>query len=321
MTQPFPHEPPARLPDLEALALFIAVDETGSVGAAARRFGISQPAASQRVRLLERQLRLDLLDRRTSGSTVTATGRVVSDWAAELVAAGADFARDVRTLSGEHESRLRIAASLTVADYLMPTWLMTLNGIRPDVSVSLQPMNSEKVIDLVVGSDVDLGFVEGPREPSEVRSVIVGRDDLVLVVAQTHAWATPPTPLTARDLAKSRMVLREPGSGTRQVFDRALSAHGESITPYMELGSTTSIKQAVASGRDASVLSRLSVRNELAAGRLIEVPLAGLDLSREFRAVWQSGWTPTGPAGTLLSVCTRAPIDESARRDRAHPSR
>src|SRR5699024_796582 len=117
MAQSFPHEPPERLPDLEALALFIAVDETGSVGAAARRFGISQPAASQRVRLLERQLGLDLLDRRTSGSTVTATGRVVSDWAAELVAAGADFARDVRTLSGAHESRLRVAASLTVADY------------------------------------------------------------------------------------------------------------------------------------------------------------------------------------------------------------
>lgn len=314
MTQSLPHELPERLPDLEALALFITVDEMGSVGAAARRFGISQPAASQRLRRLERQLGLDLLDRRTSGSTVTATGRVVSDWATELVTAAGDFARDVRTLSGEHESRLRIAASLTVADYLMPTWLMTLNGIRPDVAVSLQPMNSENVIDLVLGGNVELGFVEGPRALSEVRSVTVGRDDLVLVVAQTHAWATARTPLTPHELAQSRMVLREPGSGTRQVLDRALSIHGESITPYMELGSTTSIKQAVASGRDASVLSRLTVRNELAAGRLIEVPLAGLDLSREFRAIWQAGWTPTGPAGTLLSVCTRAPIDESARK-------
>lgn len=297
--------PSSRLPDLDALALFIAVGETGSVGAAARRFGISQPAASQRLSALERQFDVVLLDRRTSGSTLTAAGRVVVGWAGELVDAGVDFTQHVRTLAKTRDSRLRIAASLTVADYLMPTWLMKLNDVLPDVSVSLQPANSSRVIDLVSAGTVELGFVEGPGPPREVRSFVVGHDDLVVVVAPEHPWARRKTPVTAARLAKAPVVLREPESGTRQVLDRALELHELTIKPSMELGSTTSIKEAISAGHAASVLGRLSVEAELTAGTLVEVPLTDLELSRDVRAIWKNGRTPSGPAGTLLAVCTQ----------------
>lgn len=297
--------PNGPLPDLDALALFIAVGETGSVGAAARRFAISQPAASQRLSALERQLDIVLLDRRTSGSTLTAAGRVVVGWAGDLVRAGADFTHHVRTLSKNRDSRLHIAASLTVADYLMPTWLMKLNDVLPEVSVSLQPANSERVIDLVSTGAVELGFVEGPGPPREVRSFVIGHDDLVLVVAPEHPWARPGTAVTATKLVKAPVVLREPESGTRQVLDRALARHDLSIKPSMELGSTTSIKEAISGGHAATVLGRLSVETELAAGTLAEVSLTDLELSRDVRAIWKNGRTPTGPAGTLLAVCTQ----------------
>ncbi|NYI68890.1 LysR family transcriptional regulator [Spelaeicoccus albus] len=297
--------PTSRLPDLEALALFIAVDETGSVGAAARRFAISQPAASQRLSALERHMGIVLLDRRTSGSTLTDAGRVVVGWAGDLVRSGAEFSKNVLTLSQAGQSRLQVAASLTVADYLMPMWLMKLNAVLPDVSVSLQPANSERVVALVSAGDAELGFVEGPAAPREVHSIIVSHDDLVLVVAPTHPWAKSGAPVTAAKLAKAPVVLREPGSGTRQVLDRALDVHGLTIKPSMELGSTTSIKEAISAGHAATVLGRLSVEAELAAGTLVEVALADLELSRDVRAIWANGRTPSGPAGTLLAVCTR----------------
>jgi molybdate transport repressor ModE-like protein len=300
--------PGEHLPDLDSLSLLLAVEETGSVGAAARRFSISQPAASARLRNLEQQLRVVLLERRTTGSTLTAGGRVVVEWARPLVRAGAEFGRNVDALVGDRDDRLRVAASLTVADYLMPAWLIALHSALPDVSVSLQPGNSEKVTELVLAGDAELGFVEGPHAPNEVRSWTVGHDELVLVVGPSHPWARRSEPIGAAELATGSLVLREPASGTRQVLDLALLAHGLRVRPAMELGSTTAIKHALTGGQNASLLSRLSVTDDLASGTLVSLATPGLDLTRVFRAIWLGAKVPSGAAGALLAISLRASI-------------
>lgn len=130
---------------------------------------------------------------------------------------------------------------------------------------------------------------------------MVGADRLVLVVAPTHAWARRRTPVTAAELAATPLVLRELGSGTREVLDRALGAAGVSATPLLELASSTALKAAAMSGSGPVCLSELAVADELATRRLVEVPLAGLDLHRPLRAVWPAGTRPTGPARDLLT--------------------
>ena len=296
----------ARQPNLEALSLFVSVSETGSVGAAARQLKVSQSAASQRLTTLEKDLGVVLLERRTSGSVLTPAGQVVLEWASPLVQAGKWFQRNVTTLAEGRSDSVKVAASLTVAEYLMPRWLTALRGRLPSVGVSLMPGNSETVTALVRSRAVELGFIEGSAAPTGVRSTHVVGDELVLVVAPTHRWARRSDPLGANEVTAGELVLREPGSGTREVLDVALEAHGLHAEPAMELGSTTTIKTAVGAGFGASVLSRLSVEWELAQGSLVAVPTPELNLTRSIRAIWPGPRRPIGAGGALLSISTES---------------
>ena len=125
------------------------------------------------------------------------------------------------------------------------------------------------------------------------------RDALVVVVAPSHPWARRKRPLSATDLAAAPLVLREVGSGTREVLESALSSLHLSVTALVELGSTTAIKSAVLSGTGPGVLSRLAVESDLTANRLVAVPLEGLSLDRSIRAVWLRD-RPSPPALLLL---------------------
>ncbi|MGK5643173.1 LysR substrate-binding domain-containing protein, partial [Streptomyces sp. URMC 126] len=117
-----------------------------------------------------------------------------------------------------------------------------------------------------------------------------------------HPWARRRAPLTRAELAATPLILRESGSGTRQVLDAALAAENGPAEPLLELASTTAVKAAVVSGAGPSVLSELAVGDELAARRLVEVSVAGLSLRRDLRAVWPLGQRPVGPAWDLLGL-------------------
>ncbi|OIK28606.1 LysR family transcriptional regulator [Streptomyces malaysiense] len=291
-----------RVPDLAALELLLAVARLGSLGAAAREVGITQPAASSRVRSMERQLGVALVDRSPRGSRLTDAGVLVTDWARRVVEAAAAFDAGARALRDRRDSRLRVAASMTIAEYLLPGWLLALHAERPDTAVSLLAGNSAKVAELLLSGEADLGFVEGLSVPAGLDAVVIGRDRLIVVAAPGHPWARRRRPLSPEELGRTPLILRERGSGTRQVLDAAL---GGLARPLIELSSTTAVKASAVSGAGPSVLSELAVREELASRRLVAVPVEGVPLRRDLRAVWPKGHRPTGPARDLLSL-TRA---------------
>jgi len=296
----------SNLPDLEALTLLAAVASTGSVGRAATEHGISQPAASMRLKSLERRYRLRLLDRSPTGSTLTTEGAAIIDWARPLLEAADSFNRSVGALRDQHRDRLRLAASLTIADHLVPSWLVALHAVEPQLAVSLRVGNSEDVSHMVRVGSADLGFVEGSLAPDGLRSRTVGSDELTVVVPAAHRWARRRKGISAAELAATPLVLREEGSGTRDALEHALARHGLAPEVAVEVGSTTAIKAAVSAGRGASVISRLAVSAELADGRLVAVPVIDVDLRRRFRAIWRTGRVPPVPAGTMLAVVIRA---------------
>ncbi|RFU86414.1 LysR family transcriptional regulator [Streptomyces triticagri] len=296
-----------RVPDLAGLQLLLAVARLGSLGGAARELGISQPAASGRIRSMERRLGLALVDRSPRGSRLTDSGALVTDWARRIVEAAEAFDAGAEALRGRRDSRLRVAASLTVAEYLLPGWLIALRRGRPDTAVSLQAGNSTMVAERLLAHEADLGFVEGPAVPPGLGAAVVAQDRLVVVVGAGHPWAKRRRPVPAAELATTGLILREEGSGTRQVLDAALAPHGGLAPPLLELASTTAVKAAVVSGAGPSVLSELAVGEELAAHRLVKVPVEGVRLRRDLRAVWPTGHRPTGPARDLLSLTRRPP--------------
>ncbi|BBC97029.1 LysR family transcriptional regulator [Streptomyces griseofuscus] len=291
-----------RVPDLAALELLLAVARLGSLGAAAREVGITQPAASSRVRSMERQLGVALVDRSPRGSRLTDAGVLVTDWARRVVEAAAAFDAGARALRDRRDSRLRVAASMTIAEYLLPGWLLALHAERPDTAVSLLAGNSARVAELLLSGEADLGFVEGLSVPAGLDAVVIGHDRLIVVTAPGHPWARRRRPLSPQELGETPLILRERGSGTRQVLDAAL---GGLARPLIELSSTTAVKASAVSGAGPSVLSELAVREELALRRLVAVPVEGVSLRRDLRAVWPTGHRPTGPARDLLAL-TRA---------------
>lgn len=299
MTAPIPF-------DLTSLQLLVAVAQTGSLGQAAQRLSISQPAASLRLSTMERRLGLVLLERSPTGSRLTPAGVSVVDWVLPVLDAADALARGVAALRDEREERLRVAASMTVADHLVPAWLVRFHAVQPASSVALRVVNSAAVAALVRDGEADIGFVEGSSAPSGLRARTVGQDELVVVVAAGHRWARRRRPLSAAELVAAPLILREHGSGTREALERALASHGQRPTAVLELGSTTAIKAAVTAGEGAAVLSRLAVGPELADGRLVAVPTAELALRRRFRAVWRSGRTPGGSADVLLALALRS---------------
>lgn len=211
-----------RVPDLGGLELLLAVARLGSLGGAARELGITQPAASSRIRSMERQLGVALVDRSPRGSRLTDAGALVTDWARRIVEAAEAFDAGAQALRVRRDSRLRVVASMTIAEYLLPGWLLALRAGRPDTAVSLHAGNSATVAERLLSDEADLGFVEGLTVPSGLDSVVIAHDHLIVVTAPGHVWARRRRPLEAAELAATPLILREKGSGTRQVLDAAL---------------------------------------------------------------------------------------------------
>ncbi|MGW6740322.1 LysR family transcriptional regulator [Streptomyces sp. NPDC055025] len=291
-----------RVPDLGALELLLAVARLGSLGRAARELGISQPAASGRIRAMERLLGVALVDRSPRGSRLTDAGALVTDWAGRVVEAAEAFDAGAQALRDRRDSRLRVAASMTIAEYLLPGWLVALRRARPDTAVSLRAGNSAAVAGLLLAHEADLGFVEGTAVPEGLDAAVIGHDRLLVVAAPGHPWARRRGPIDPGELAGTPLILREPGSGTRQVLDAGLAPYGGVSEPLLELASTTALKAAAVSGAGPCVLSELAVGEELAAHRLVRVPVEGIRLRRDLRAVWPAGTRPAGPARDLLTL-------------------
>ncbi|MFM9595565.1 LysR family transcriptional regulator [Streptomyces scabiei] len=292
-----------RVPDLGALELLLAVARLGSLGRAARELGITQPAASSRIRSMERQLGVALVDRSPRGSRLTDAGALVTDWARRIVEAAEAFDAGAQALRDRRDSRLRVAASMTIAEYLLPGWLIALRAARPDTAVSLLAGNSTVVAERLLADEADLGFVEGPTVPAGLDAAVIAHDHLIVVTAPGHPWARRRKPVEAAELAATPLILREKGSGTRQVLEGAL---GSLARPLIELSSTTAVKSSALSGAGPAVLSELALGEELSARRLVPIPVHGVRLRRALRAVWPTGHRPAGPARDLLGL-TRGP--------------
>ncbi|GAB4583966.1 LysR family transcriptional regulator [Nocardia sp. IFM 10818] len=295
-----------RVPDLAALDLLLSVIELGSLGRAAKAHAISQPSASSRIRYLEQLVGVPVLERTTLGSRPTAAGALIAEWARDVVDAAARLDAGIDTLRAQRDSRLRVAASQTIAEYLFPKWLMGLRARVPDTSISLESGNSAEVARAVLDGRAAIGFVESPQVPRDLESHIVARDRLVVVVSPEHRWARRPE-ISAAELAQTPLICRESGSGTRISFERAMTRDLPDWRPnvVLELSSTTAIKTAVANGIGPAVLSSLAVATELGEGLLVSPHVTGLDLDRALRAVWPKGQRPTGPARDLYAIARR----------------
>ncbi len=277
-------------PVLFDLELLVRSDQLGSLSAAARELGLSQPEASRRLSRLESQLDLHLLVRSHTGSHLTKSGELVAEWSHQLLDQASQWQAGVAALHARTRTQLHIAASQTIAEYLAPLWLASFRRSHAGVSIRLDVHNSARVAQLAQSGTIQLGLLETPILPEGLDAEIVGRDRLVVVVAPTHPWRRRRS-VTLRDLAATPLVVREPGSGTRETLERALDGL-VCADPELEFSSNAAVLSAAASGAAPAVISALAARGAISDARLHRVPLTGRALERELRAVWQRGTRP-----------------------------
>src|ERR1700722_9852748 len=322
--------------DVSALRALREVGRQGSIAAAASVLGVSQQALSARMRTLERDLGVTLLARTPSGSHLTEQGRLVVGWAEDVLDAADRLDAGLRSIRSGVSHRLTIAASQTIAEHLIPHWLVELRSVEqasvkqadvkragvgqrnvgqniaeqaagyPPTVVELTVANSTGVLELVRDGKAGLGFIETPHLPSDLVTEHVRDDELLVGTAPGHPWASRRRPLGLAEIAATPLVMREAGSGTRDTLTDHLAAQDPPLRPRiaMELGTSAAVRSAIAAGVGPGVLSRLAVRDDLVLGRLVAVEVAGPRLTRQLTAVWKPDDPLPPEAQRLLAVAT-----------------
>ena len=299
---------------ISSLALLVGIADHGSLSAGARSVGMAQPNASRALRTLERRLGYELVTRARTGSQLTAEGKLTVQWAREVLASLDTLWAGAQALSGAPDGEFGLAASMTVAEHLAPQWIRRHREANPQVRTRLRVLNSQDVIAAVLEGQVALGFVETPQVPRQLATRTVRTDQLLLVVPRDHPWARATDPVPVETLAATPLVERESGSGTRAFLDRYVGP-GRSA-PLAEFNSNSAILQAVASGLGPAVISRLAVDAWGPGHGIRQVPISGVQLRRELRAVWLADRPLPGPAAQFLQLCAapQPTMHESAPR-------
>lgn len=288
--------------NLRLLEVFVATARSGSTRAAAQRVARSQSAASTALAELESLMGQPLFDRVGRRLVLNPQGEALLPQAIALL----DHAAEVQGLfETPHHTPLRLAASLTIGEYLLPSWIAAWKLAHPDSTVRLKIANTSEVIAAVVGLEVDLGFIEGPPAHADLRVQPWLSDELVIVAAPTHPLARGSA--THRQLAEAAWILREPGSGTRQASDAWLVARLGPLHVEFELGSTEALKRLAAAGAGLACLSRHTVADELAAGTLVELKTRLPTAARRLAIVVRRDRRLGRAAAAFLAHCRDVP--------------
>jgi DNA-binding transcriptional LysR family regulator len=275
----------------ELLAFVLAV-ETGSVHGAADALGLTQSAVTKRIQALERRTGATLLQRGRLGVATTEAGRALYPEAKQALAA---LDRAARAVAGDGAG-LRLAASHTIGEFLLPGWLAAFRAGEP-LAIQMDVINSPGVIAEIRDRRAEIGFVEGNASLAGLDVLVLMHDELAVVVGADHPWARR-RGLDPRALTREPYLTRERDSGTRAIAATALARHGIALEPTLETPSIQGLKRAVLGG-GFTVISRMAVAAETDAGTLRALPVRGVDLGRELRAIRRRGEPLRGAARQL----------------------
>lgn len=287
--------------NLHLLRMFAAVVENQGFSRAAAMLHVTQPAVSKAVRELEHQLDLPLIERSGGprGIRLTEAGQALYEHARGIFAMERIALDDIRDRVDARRGRLRIGASTTVASYWLPASLSRFLAIHPDIELTLIVGNTAKIAHALVSGDLDVGFVEGRVEDTRIEVTPWKQEPLQIVVAWDSALSRRRRP-SIEVLSHQTWLLRESGSGTRQVTESWLAANAIVPQRTLELGSNEAIARAVAAGAGLALLPEVVVADLVSLGRLrrlragiddsISRPLLRLELANRPRPPTLRAW-------------------------------
>lgn len=299
---------------LRQLEIFAAIARTENVSRAAERLHMSQSAASGALVELERLFERPLFDRIGKSLHLNSTGRGLLPAVDALLAQ----ALDIETrLAGGQLGPLNVSATLTIGNYLATLLLAEYMQQHPESAVELHVANTDAVVERLLHFDCDVGLIEGDVSHPDLLVEPWLEDELVIFCAPGHALAAAGG-ADNETLARQDWILRERGSGTRSQFDRIVAPRLATLKLRLELEHTEAIKRAVEAGLGIACLSRLSLREALRRGSLVEIATPQFDLRRSFHFARHRQRHQSEAVASFLQLCRE--LTHNARNTRELPS-
>lgn len=300
---------------LRQLEVFLAIARAHSYRQAAEALHTSQPALSQHIRELEAELGGRVFDRLSRGVVLTEAGRLLEERATRVFATLTDVREVLGELQGLRRGSLLVGASTTPGIYVLPGIIGEFRRRHPGIDLRLRIANSRVIEEAIQAHEIDLGVVGGHGLAAGEKCLAAGlADELVLIVAPRHPWARR-REVSATQLADEPLLVREEGSATRRVTERALEQAGVAWRVSMELGHTEAIKRAVMAGLGVAFVSVYAVTGEVADRRLAAVRLRRLRIRRHFHVIHNEARTLSAAARALVGMLsTSAPRGREAPR-------
>ncbi|QFU75664.1 LysR family transcriptional regulator [Halioglobus maricola] len=285
---------------LKQLQVFLEVARHENISRAAGELHMSQSAASEALLNLEQGYDVPLFDRVSNKLALNAVGHTVRKEAESLLAHCQHFENLLLT----HQSlgHIKVGASFTIGNHLATRYLAGYLGKYPEADVGLEIANTPDIAAKVLNFEVDIGMIEGELQHRELELIPWRDDELVVFCAANHPLAKKET-LSARDIRDAAWILREPDSGARHTFDRAMAGLLPSLNVYLEFKHNEAIKNAVESGLGIGCLSRIVLERNFANGDLVPLTLPRRDLSRSFYFVLRKQRYPLASVNDWMETC------------------
>lgn len=306
----------------QELLVFKAVAETNNITLAAKQLHISQPAVSLQIQNIESHYGAKLFNRSNKGVTLTKAGIILYDYVCQMLDMTMNVKQAINEISDDHRGEVKIGATLTIGEYVMPNILACLFKMRPDIDFKVSIANTETITQDIMERKFWIGLVEGPvQESKDMVIENFWHDELAVVVPYHHPWANQGS-ITLNELAAARLIMREIGSGTRKVIEILMQEKGVNLTDFnitMELGSTQAIKQVVAAGLGITIISALTVRKECEDKILKTVKIKDLYMGRPFNILTSANHAKTKEEQFLLNFLHNQEMMEKVLNMECYP--
>src|SRR5215469_1183946 len=280
------------------LKVFRAVAARMSFRKAAEDLFLTQPAVTLQIKALENDLGVRLFDRGGAGISLTRQGSLLLSYANKVAMLVADAERELGSSEGQVSGELRLGVSTTIAQYVLPRLLRAFLDEHPRVQFSLHSGNTSQIVECLLDGKISIGLIEGPSRERGVHVEPFMEDELVLITSPNFES----NHLSQSEFAGVSLLMREHGSGSRRVVEKALEKARyklKSFKKVMELDSTEAIKSAVEAGLGVGFVSLWAISKELELGTLRVSRVNGLTVTRHFTLVSRTGPEPQGPAGAF----------------------
>jgi len=296
----------------DSIRVFLAVAEKRNFSKAAKSLFLTQPAVSFQIQMLEQYYGTVLFDRVNRNITLTAAGELLLRYAQDLSILQANLEKEMQELTGTIKGRLMLGASTTIGEYVLPYLVGRFKKQFPEVDVSLVVANTEDIETSIINTTLDVALVEGPVNGKDLNTEKFLDDELVLITQIDHPWVNNKR-ISVFELNQYPFITREKGSGTRHIMENAFRKVGfdlNNLNIIMELGSTTAIKAAVASGLGVSIISEWAAKDSVKLNKLATIAINETKFERQFTVIYHEKKFRTKAAYEFLNFLRSEEVHE-----------